>query len=330
MNPDQEQQGPQPTPPPEQPTPMPTPAPAPEAPSAPSVEPDPFSSPVTNPAPTEPVGTTPNPFAAPTAPIGSSPVAADATSTPAPTGGSKKKLIILLSAIIGGLLILGGIAVALYLVFFSVGKQDYQAAYDQLNVVRDSIDESAISTGSTTEDTIESATAAFEEYKTEHAKLASLKAIQFDGEVNEKYKAYAVKADAFIAFTEQLLPSMTAFLEAADALKGFALSSTSIQRAIDAFEVASGKVTDPTLKAYVDQTLALYKKMLPQVKIYEDTSNSTSERIAAANEISDIASDAGSDANDMADELKDRYDEVDPEDAFDALGDLVAEKLNNS
>ena len=349
MNPDQEQPDPQPTP-----TPTPTPpleqlqpTPTPEAasgigagptafsnpvPPAPAPDPTPASPtpiPTPSPAPVEPDMTIANPFAAPTGPIGSSPVVADTVASTS-AGGSKKKLIIILSAVIGGLLILGGIAAAAYFLLFAVGKQDYQQAYDQMNVIRESINESSASTSASDRDTLAEATASYETYKIEHAKLGELKAIRFDAEVNEKYKVYDAKADEFIAFMDEYLPSAAAFIEASESLQSFEMTSASIQGAIDAYETAAGKVTSPIIKTYLDSALATFKKMLPQVKIYENTSNPTSKRLAAANQLSSISRELTNATSKLSKDLSDRTKSISPKDSFNELGVLITKKLNEA
>lgn len=199
-----------------------------------------------------------------------------------------------------------------------------------MNVIRESIEESSVAATSGDEDALAEATAAYETYKTEHAKLDDMKAIKFDAEINEKYKLYDAKADEFIVFMDGYLPSAAAFIDASESLESFSMTSASIQGAIDSYEAAVEKVTDPTLKEYLESTVATLKKMLPQVKIYEDTSNSTSERLAAANELSSIASEMTSAASTLSRDLRDRTEAISPEDSFNELVDVITKKLNEA
>ena len=304
----------------------PAPEPTPEVAPAQSFE-QPAEVPVASPT-TEPVTTpevvaptaAPNPFTQPTTAIGSSPNS-DPLPT-APAGGSKKKRIILISAIVGGLLILGGIAAAVYFLFFSVSKADYKQAYDQLQSIQTKVSGSALSSDP------DSLKVTFEEYKTENAKLGDLKALRADGELNEKYKAYDEKATAYIAFMDAFIPSFEKLTTATKVMSsgGSMLKSSSVEATITALEKASD-ATDPDVKAYVDALLAVYKEILPQVKIYE-TSSVSADRLKALTAMSTSTRSLSTTSTKFSTDLKARYEKVSPKETFDALAAAVTKKYN--
>ncbi|MFY9228315.1 MAG: hypothetical protein WAO28_03240 [Candidatus Microsaccharimonas sp.] len=339
MNPDQNVPA-GPTP----PTPEPTPTPvAPSPPSDPAqpvapLTPDPSMSampspatsfgPVASPEVTPSAPEVPVVPAQPTAVFGSSP---NNDPIPTPGGNSKKKLIILLSAIVGGLVLLGGIAVAVYVIFFMVTKEDYKKAYDQMSVVQQKTEDGSDITGGSSGEAFDTAKTSYEEYKVENAKLANLKAIRADADINKKYVAYEAKSKEFIVFMDAFIPSYEALVTATDSLSGFSsnFSSASVQTALTAFETASGDITDPTLKTYVDSVIVSYKELLVQMKAYE-AATSSSAKLAALNKISPLTSDLGDAASTMSKDLKERSDAVSPKDTFDALAKIITQKYNAS
>lgn len=343
MNPDQNAPA-GPTSPSPEPTPTPTPTPMTPSPSLDPAQPVAPVSPMT-PEPTAPVSTdVPSPFGAAPAPVAEPavpPVPAQPTAVfgsspnndpiPTPGGNSKKKLVILLSAIVGGLVVLGGIAVAVYVIFFMVTKEDYKKAYDQMGVVQQKTEDGSNVTGSSSESSFETVKTAYEEYKVENAKLADLKAIRADSEIHEKYVAYEAKSKEFIGFMDAFIPSYESLLTATDSLKALSsdFSSASVQTALTAFEKASGDITDPTLKTYVDSVIVSYKELLVQMKAYEEATSS-SAKLAALNKISPLTSDLGDAATAMSKDLKERSDAVSPKDTFNALSKIITQKYNAS
>lgn len=319
MNPDSNQPTSTPPQPPEQPvTPAPLGQPAP-------LESAPLT--VTPPAPTTPEPAAANPFAQPTTVIGSAPAGAPIATPNGSGNGSKKKLIILLSAIIGGIVLLAGIGLVIYFLFFNVTKADYQKAYDQMKVVRDGVD--AKPSVSSSEDSMTLVKEKFETYKTENAKLGDLKAFRGDSELREKYSVYDKKAKAYIAFMEGYIPSLEKFMVAIKAAgSAGTFTSAGVQKTIDAYEQAKD-VTDPTLKEYITATLAYYKGILPQVRAYESASTSTA-KLAAIREISAASSQLSTASKKFSTDLKARTDDISPTESFDELGKLVTKKLNES
>jgi len=340
MNPDPNQ--PQTPTPAENPTPAPSAIPAPEAPASYAAEP--VVAPVTPAPEATPAPTTPNPFGAsatsapvspfgaaagstqPVGPIGSAPAGSVPAYTP---GDPKKKKIILLSAIIGGIIVLLGAALAVYFLFFSVTKADYQKAYDQVKIVRDASSSSNVSLGSS-EDSVANAKESYEKFKTENAKLASLKAFRGDSELKEKYDAYNAKAKAYIKFADDFIPSLEAFAAATKEVTGSSgsasFSSATFQKTIDAYKAAD--IKDPSLKAFVDSTVAAYEEMLPQVKIYESSSSTSAQKSAAIKAMTATITKLSTAGKTMSDDLKERTEAVKYTDELNELGKATTAKLN--
>lgn len=311
---------------------------------APAVEPvAPVETPAANPfASAAPVSSeqpaAPNPFAAasePAAPvvagavIGSAPV--DPLAAPAPAQKSKKGLVILISAIVGGLLVVGGIAAVVYFMFFSITKADYQAAYDQLTIVRDKYSAGSNVSSGSTEESLKTTETAYAEFKTENAKLGDLKALKADKELNTAYKAYDTKAKAFIAFGDALMPSLSQFVQGSNEIKALgtgasSFTSANIQKTIDVLKGLD--VSDPTLKTYLTAAIAAYEEILPQAKIYESTTATNAQKYAAISAISDSADKVLKAATTMTKDLKTNEEAVDLKDQLNELGKAVTAKLN--
>ncbi len=332
MNPDQNVPA-GPTP----PTPELTPTPLTPSPVVESVQP---IAPLTIPDPVAPFGAAApqvvTPGVAPAVPVPVQPTTVFGSSPnndpiPTPGGSSKKKLIILLSAIVGGLVVLCGVAVAVYVLFFMVTKDDYKKAYDQMGIVQQKTEDGSVITSSSSSSTFETVKTAYDEFKVENAKLANLKAIRADNDIHQKYVAYDAKSKEFIAFMDALLPSYSALLTATDSLKTLNsdFSSASVQTALTAFETASGDITDPTLKTYVDSVIVSYKELLVQMKAYE-AATTNSAKLAALNKISPLTSDLGDAATKFSKDLKTRSDAVSPKDTFNAPSKIITQKYNTS
>lgn len=249
-----------------------------------------------------------------------------------PQKKSKKKLIILLSAIIGGLIILAGAAFAAYLIFFSVSKDDYQKASDQVSLVRDKYSsDDAISSGSS-KASVDAATKAYADFKTESAKLPDLRAIKNDKDLHTAYEAYDTKAKAFITFGDVFIPSMDRFVTAANEVSDLgtgsaAFTSANVQKTIDIYK-GIDDISDPTLKKFVDSVITVYTAVLPNAKIYESTTATSAQRYTAITAISDSL-DKLSDAGDtLSTEIEAKAKAVSLDDALNDLGTAVTTKLN--
>jgi len=303
-------------------TPAPQPSDQPAAPAPAPTEPAPLT--VTPPpAPEQPAA---NPFTQPTSVIGSAPAGAAPAAMPS-SGDPKKKRIILLSAIIGGIVLLAGIGLLVYFLFFNVTKADYQKAFDQMKVVRDGVDAKA--TPSTSDDGMAEVKAKFESFKTENAKLGDLKAFRGDSELREKYSAYDKKAKAYISFMESYIPSLEKFMVAIKAGgSSSTFSSAAVEKTIAAYEDAKD-VSDPTLKEYINAALAYYKSILPHVQAYE-VATTSSAKLAALREVTSSTSTLTAASKKFSADLKTRTDEISPKESFDELGKLVTKKLNES
>lgn len=320
MNPDPNQpQDPAQTPAPDT-TPLETPVSVVETPvsTEPAAAPNPFGA--STPASTEAPAAAP--FGGqPAAPIGSTPGAAP---LPGPAPKSNKKLIILIAAIVGGLLVIAGIAIAVYLMFFSVTKADYKQAYDQLKTVQTSV-----ASGSITSDT-DNLSTAFDTFKAQNAKLGELKALKADKDLNVLYKAYDSKAKAYVTYMEAFIPSFEKLQTVTKAMtsgSGGITKSSSVQATIDAIE-AAGDVPNPAVKAYLDGLLGVYKEILPQAKIYETATSTSAQKLAAITAISKSTKALSTVSTTFSTDIKDGYEGISPKESFDALSKAVTEKYN--
>ena len=252
----------------------------------------------------------------------------------APSPKSNKKLIILISAIVGGLIVLGGAALAVYLIFFSVTKADYQKTYDQVSLVRDKYKDAGSVSASSSEEKIKETKADFEEFKTENAKLGDLKAIKMDKELKEKYEAYSKKATAYIALGNTLFPSLERFIEASADIKAIGspssnFTSANIQKIINILKDLDD-ITDPTLKTYLASTIEVYEDILPQVKIYESSTATTAEKRAAVTAMSTSLRDVSKAASTLTADLKEKSKEAELADTLNDLGKTATSKLNDA
>ncbi|MAU33770.1 hypothetical protein CL689_05515 [Candidatus Saccharibacteria bacterium] len=337
------------------PTPEVSPAPAASPQSQPATEaqPQPTSTPV-EPVSIEPNipaadSATPQPFnpfgatsAAPEAPAQSFAAApvSDLPQQPAPlqpVGGpaitpppqsNKPKKGLKLGLILGGsalvLVVLGTLA---YFVFFNVTRDDYVAVHEQLELISDTVDDVNVTTGTSSEDQIADAKEQFETFKTEHAKLGSMKAILFDSEVREKYEAYNEKAEAFIALFDDLLPSFEKLLAANEVFEDLGdFTPENVQKVVDAYE-AVGEVPDAAVNEYVQSTIEVMTNVKAALEQYE-AAGSSADQYAAMNKVYDEVSKLSEASTKLADDVQERIEEVNPQEAFEALSDTVASKAN--
>ena len=273
---------------------------------------------------------TPTPVADP---FGAAPVATDApvaNPAPQPPKKSNKKLIIILSSVIGGLILLAGAAVAAYLILFTASKDDYQQAYSQLKVVSDQVnDTSALSTKTDT-DAIEKFQAKYDEFKASSAKLKDYKAIRVDGDVNKKFVAYNNKVTEYTAFMDTFIPSIKEYVDLSSKVDDLTSSSVSVKRYEDTIEILDNakEISNPFVKTLIDDYKKTYKDMLPQVKIYNSTTSTTSERLAAVTKLSAYAKDLTAAAATFKKDVEAKRDETSPKNEFNALKKEIETKLN--
>jgi hypothetical protein len=265
--------------------------------------------------------------------IGSSP---NSDPLPNPAKKSKKKLIILLSAIVGALIILGAAAIAVYLIFFNVTHDDYQKAYTQATTVQEKLSTDAGISSDTSKESIDSAKTAYADFKTENAKLADLKAIKVDKDIHAKYVTYDAKAKSFISFMDGFLPSYEKFAGVTDQISALSadnstssFTSANVQKTIDLLKSADD-ITDPTLKTFLDTAISVYTEVLPQAKIYETSSSTSSQKLAAISAISDSYDKLSTASSKMSDDLDAKIKDVDPTDSLNALGQTITDKLNKT
>lgn len=342
------------------PTPEASPAPADDVPVTPqpqptvdvTAQPQPTSTPVEavsiepnipaadagTPQPFNPFGATPTTpetpaqsFAAPAPglpqqPAPLQPIGGPAISTPPVNNKPKKGLK--LGLIIGGsALALVALAVIAYFVFFNVTRDDYVAVHDQLELISETVDDVSVNGGTSSEDQIAAAKEQFETFKTEHAKLGSMKAILFDGEVREKYNAYNEKAEAFITLYDSLLPSFEKLMAANEVFEDLGeFSPANVQQVIDAYE-AVGEVPDAAVNEYVQSTIEVMTNVKSALEQYE-AAGSSADQYAAMNKVYDEVSKLSEASTKLSDDIEERVEEVNPKEAFEALSDTVASKAN--
>ena len=300
--------------------------------------PNPFGGPVTasaepaanpfaaaNPVSTDPL--TPAGVVAPVVVPGSTP-----ESTPEPTPGkSKKKLIVLISAIVGGLILLAGAALAVYFLFFHISKEDYQQAFNQVTVVQDKYTSGGSISGDSAADSLAEAKTAYESFKTESAKLSELKALRNDKDLKAVYDAYEKKEKNYVSFADGFLPSLESFTAASQKISDLGtgsslFSSANIQKTIDIYKEQD--IKDATLKAYVDSAISVYTEILPQAKIYETTTSTSAQRLAAINAISASFKKLSTAATTMSEAIIAKTKEVAVKDELDALEKLATSKYD--
>lgn len=224
--------------------------------------------------------------------------------------------------------LVAGLGFAAYALFFNVTREDYQQAYDQLREVRTDLREVSQSIDVTGTE-YEEAQTAFAAFKEKHEALGSLKAYRADADLRTAYEAYDAKADEFIAFMEQFLPSMQSFSQASEAISGVSsdeLNVATVQGSITALEDI-GEVSDPTLKKFVEAALTMYRSILEPTRQSEN-SESSSDRLDALSDISAALREYSSTTRELGDELEARFEAADPQDAFNALGEATTDKLN--
>lgn len=160
--------------------------------------------------------TTPADSATPAAPVATPFVASSGAPAPKKTNTNK---IILIASIVGGVVILGIIAVVLFLMFTTVSKQDYRDAAVQFNSVSRSssaLTSSASTLGrsasgstsdATFQESLKASQDAIAKIETENDELSKLKAVRV-GEGAELYKTFNDKVDAYVGYAKGLVTSV--------------------------------------------------------------------------------------------------------------------------
>ncbi|HEY8886447.1 MAG TPA: hypothetical protein VIM31_03045 [Candidatus Microsaccharimonas sp.] len=331
---------------PSQPQPE-SPTPAPEQPAAP-IEPTTYAAtPVVDSAPA-PV--TPNPFggapvssepvaATPVAPIGSSP-----NSNPVQNflgNGKKKKLIILIAAIVGGLVVLGIIAIVVLGLLFP-SKADYRSAASQFNIVSSAYsklnsDASTLQydiSGSTTDTEFtndsDSVTKSLQTFQDENKKLAAMKAVKV-GDGQKLYATYEGKVNSFATYATNLVTSLKSFRKVATSCKD-ASTLTLLNECVTALNNV-GDLPDADLKQLVTTLQTQYKAYLDiQTQIAAITDpygKQYTQYSALRNQGYDIQDKISSAASDYSSNASKHSDDIDPSTAANALGDLLVKKSNS-
>ncbi len=268
------------------------------------------------------------------------------TSTSPNSSASKtnKNLFIILGAVVGGLVILGVIAWAVYASLFAVSKEDYREAVRVGNDVvsdasRSYLDISKISyissysTETKTKNDIDSAKDSLAAYKTANAKFKDLKALR-DGDVKKAYDEYTKKYNAFVTFAdeytksaEKAIPAIISCEEISNAsVSDVASFKAAVAPCKDALSSAKN-VSDKDLKAFV----AAYIDNVDKISaIVDEAANLSStdftRRSTLRSQLSDETKklqDAQKDANSN---IEKRLKDVSPREAYNDFGNVLEEK----
>lgn len=130
---------------------------------------------------------------------------------------SNNKTLFLILGIIGGVLVLGGILLAVFFMFFSVSKSDYRSAYGQmselssansaLNMEISTLHYGLSSTETKFKNDAQAVEEAIEKVRKENEKLAELKAVKV-GEGKKRYGAFNEKLGSYLKYTEDATKSL--------------------------------------------------------------------------------------------------------------------------
>ncbi len=155
----------------------------------------------------QPFGPTTEPAAAP------APTFAPTTApNPVVAGGKGKSPLKLIAWLVGGLVVVAGIALAVYFMFFYVSKADYQKAADAYNSLKtltdDTSDTSSLATDSSKgADALDSKA---DEIMKKYNDMESLRAVQKDSTINKAYVDLKQTLTEDVAFVHALAKFMRA------------------------------------------------------------------------------------------------------------------------
>lgn len=248
---------------------------------------------------------------------------------PVPTGKKPRNKKLLIGIIAGAaVLVLAVVAVVLYMTFFMVKKEDYQAVETQITAMSDKIKNASVE--DTSASTIEVNEKRLAELKAEHAKLADLKAVRYDSEVNEKFKAYDDKVQQYIAFMEDFLPSMTTFTDANKEAQAKIrpVSVAGLNEAAAIYKKAADDVAEPGIKAFLEQSASSYATAAEAYGEYQ-AATAAAQRTAAQTKFQTALTSLSAAAKTMGDDLKKKVDEISPEQTYKEFNDLVKEKIKD-
>lgn len=281
-----------------------------------------------------------NPFGpapAPTDPAAAAPVANQAPIGGQPTAPKKSnKKIALIAGIVGGLVLIGAVAAGLFLSMKNVSTADYKAAYDQLVVVRNAASKTPTNAGvsGSAEDKIQETEENYAAFKTESAKLADLKAFKGDDELKALFETYKTKYEAYVAYNDAFLPSVSALAETRDEVDALGsgsslLTTANIQKLVDIYKKLATDASNPSIKTFAESSAAAYTEVLPQVTILEASGSTSSEKLAASRAISASTRKATAAGSTLSKELSEKSKEVSLSDALNDLGTATTKKYND-
>jgi cytochrome c556 len=307
------------------------------------------------PAPVESVTpVTPNPFGG--APVSSEPVAAAAPfAQPVGTIGSspnnnpvpnflgdpkKKKLIILIAAIVGGLVVLGIIALVVINLLFP-SKADYRDAASQFNAVSSAYSDLNSNasklqydvSGSTTDTEFtndsDSVTKSLQTFQDANKKLAGMKAVKV-GDGQKLYTTYEGKVTAFGTYATDLLTSLKSFRPVAKACADVS-TSTLLGECVTALN-GVGTIPNADLKQFVTVLQTQYKayqSVKTQIDAIKDPyGDQYTQYSALRNQGYDIQDKISSASSDFSSNATKHASDIDPATAANALGDFLVKQSN--
>lgn len=168
----------------------------------------------------------------------------------------------------------GGIAAAVYFMFFFVSKDDYKAAASTsgtVNTKLSSISKPVIdlnggpSSFDNLEDAFGSVEKTYGEYKTEVAKLADSRAVKNDADVKRLHDLYKKKHDSYVTYMDKLIGSKPALL-AIETCVGVESSNEStieaVRAALKPCQDGLGAVKSEQTNAHVMKVVEGYKSFL--------------------------------------------------------------------
>lgn len=195
-------------------------------PAAPSQQPDTVDEPATPGVVQSPIAALPDPidFALQQQPAVMTPQTAQSqpyASGPGENPNRKKKLTMILGLVVGGLVLAGAIAAAVYFMFFFVSKDDYKSAASTSGTVNTKLSSISkpivnLNEGPSSFDnmtkTFDAVEKTYGEYKNEAIKLAESRAVKNDGDIKRFHDAFNKKHSAYMAYMDKLISSKPALV----------------------------------------------------------------------------------------------------------------------
>lgn len=293
-----------------------------------------FGQPPVAPAPPAQPFAAPQPgYVAPPAPM--QPMSASSLSA---AGNSKKNLLLSVFGGIGGVIVLIVLAIFVLPMLSGVSKADYEKAFDLAKTARDNYSDMAytyISTSSTdTErqndlDTIRKAESSFD---SNIKKLGDTKAVKRDKDVGKDYKALMTKKVKFDAAMAATIESYDKILPAINQLDNLDSNNpvAGIERARTSFQAISGLESQTNQQFVTDMInkLGTYEALAKKIVAYR--ADYTKYDSNVANQYYDTATGLSTLMRNWSSDLDKQLEDSSISSEFNALGELLAKKVNQS